>query len=151
VENTVQRRDLLAEHGLAFWIERDDRRILFDTGQGLTLQHNAATLGIDLSSVDAIIVSHGHYDHTGGLVKALPAFGRADVYAHISAFRDRFIRSDSGQVRPVGSPIESLGWLNSRVGQVLPTRSGPVRLGGGVNLTGEIPRRNDFEDAGGNF
>lgn len=151
VENTANRQGLLAEHGLAFWIEHDGRRILFDTGQGLALQHNASVLGIDLSSVDDIALSHGHYDHTGGLAANLQSCSRATVYAHLSAFRERFVRDPDGQARPVGSQIESRDWLSSRVGQAVPTRGGPVNLGGGVWLTGEVPRRNDFEDAGGAF
>ncbi|NLE58833.1 MAG: MBL fold metallo-hydrolase [Planctomycetes bacterium] len=151
VENTANRLNLLAEHGLAFWIERDGRRILFDTGQGLALQHNAAALGIDLSTVDDIALSHGHYDHTGGLAVALPNFSRARVYAHLSAFRTRFVKDPDGKARAVGSQIESRDWLSSRVGQSIATRGGPVNLGGGVWLTGEIPRENDYEDTGGAF
>lgn len=151
VENTANRQGLLAEHGLAFWIERDRRRILFDTGQGLALQHNAAALGIDLAGADEIALSHGHYDHTGGLAAALARFGRARVYAHLTAFRARFVKDHDGRVRSVGSPIESRDWLSSRVGQAIATRSGPVSMGDGVWLSGEVPRRNDFEDTGGAF
>ncbi|MGQ9650084.1 MAG: MBL fold metallo-hydrolase [Phycisphaerae bacterium] len=151
VENTANRRGLLGEHGLAFWIERDGRRVLFDTGQGLALQQNAGVLGIDLSAVDEIALSHGHYDHTGGLAATLPNFRRAKVYAHLAAFRARFVKDHDGQVRPVGAPVESREWLSARVGQTLATRGGPVALGDGIWLTGEIPRRNDFEDTGGAF
>lgn len=151
VENTANRLNLLAEHGLAFWIERDGRRILFDTGQGLAMQHNAAVLGIDLSAVDEIALSHGHYDHTGGLAAALSNFRQAKVYAHLAAFRTRFVKDHDGQVRPVGAPVESRDWLSSRVGQMIATRGGPVGLGGGIWLTGEIPRRNEYEDTGGAF
>jgi len=80
VENTVHRRDLLGEHGLAFWIETDGRRILFDTGQGMALAHNANALGLDLSTVDTVVLSHGHYDHTGGLHAELGRFHGATIY-----------------------------------------------------------------------
>ncbi len=151
VENTANRGGLLAEHGLAFWIERAGRRILFDTGQGMALAHNADKLGIDLSAVNDVVLSHGHYDHTGGLLAALPDFSRATVYAHGTAFRDRFVRQPRTGARPVRSPIESFDWLKSRVRRAVPTQSRPVELSEGVWLTGQIPRRNDFEDAGGAF
>lgn len=151
VENTANRGGLLAEHGLAFWVEAGGRRVLFDTGQGMALAHNAARLGIDLSTVDDVVLSHGHYDHTGGLLAVLPAFSRATVYAHLAAFRDRFVKQSPMGPRSVRSPIESFDWLRSRVGRVVPTRANPVELSEGVWLTGQIPRRNDFEDPGGAF
>ncbi len=70
-ENTVRQRNLLAEHGLSFWIELGNKKILFDTGQGKVLIANAEELGIQLELADAVILSHGHYDHTGGLGKVL--------------------------------------------------------------------------------
>jgi 7,8-dihydropterin-6-yl-methyl-4-(beta-D-ribofuranosyl)aminobenzene 5'-phosphate synthase len=151
VENTANQAGLLAEHGLAFWIERGGRHILFDTGQGMVLAHNADKLGIGLSTVDDVVLSHGHYDHTGGLLAALPNFSRATVYTHLTAFRDRFVRHPQTVARPVRSPIESLDWLKSHVGQVIATRTHPVELAEGVWLTGQIPRQTDFEDAGGAF
>ena len=71
VENTVAQgsRSLLAEHGLSLYIEAGDRKILFDTGQNLALSNNARVLGIPLDKIDAAVLSHGHYDHTGGLQK----------------------------------------------------------------------------------
>ena len=64
VENTASGMGLLAEHGLSFWIEYADKRILFDTGQSDILIQNAKVLGINLAEADAIILSHDHYDHT---------------------------------------------------------------------------------------
>jgi len=67
VDNTAARADLNSEHGLSLWIEYKEKRILFDTGQSSILTQNAKKLGIDLIRTDAIVISHGHYDHTGGL------------------------------------------------------------------------------------
>ena len=67
VNNTVRARGLLAEHGLSFLIEAGRARILFDTGQGRVLLANANELGARLDSLDGVVLSHGHYDHTGGL------------------------------------------------------------------------------------
>jgi len=151
VDNTVNRRGLLAEHGLAFWLEWGGRRILFDTGQGMALAHNAKRLGIDLSSVNDVVLSHGHYDHSGGLLAALPEFKAAAVYADREAFCDRFVRDPQTGVRSVRSPIKSFEWLTPRVGRVVRTGEGPVDLGDGIRLTGRISRQNGFEDAGGAF
>ena len=67
VENSVHGRDLQAEHGLAFHVRTDHGQLLFDTGQTDLLLRNAAVLGLHLDAVQAIALSHGHYDHTGGL------------------------------------------------------------------------------------
>lgn len=149
-ENTAGRRDVLAEHGLALWIETDGRHILFDTGQGLALAHNADLLGVDLHEADTIALSHGHYDHTGGLYAEIEKFRRASVYAHLTAFRPRFSRAQDGRVSQVGSPVPSLDWLQARVEKVYRVRS-PSEIAPGVWMTGEIPRRTAFEDTGGAF
>lgn len=72
VDNRADRIGLLAEHGLALFVEADDSRILFDTGQGTALCPNAEELGVPLGKLDAIVLSHGHFDHTGALSAAIP-------------------------------------------------------------------------------
>ncbi len=71
VENIAGGRGLLAEHGFSFWVELGHKRVLFDAGQGKVLCGNARRLGVRLELADAIILSHGHYDHTAGLGDAL--------------------------------------------------------------------------------
>jgi len=71
VDNYVRQRGLLAEHGWACWVETPTCRLLFDTGQGPALQPNARELGIPLETANAIVLSHGHYDHTGALGEML--------------------------------------------------------------------------------
>ena len=85
VENTASGVSLLAEHGLSFWIEYANKRILFDTGQSNILVKNAKALGIDLAETDAIVLSHGHYDHTGGLAAVLNIAEKAKIYLHPGA------------------------------------------------------------------
>lgn len=67
VENTAgEHHALVSEHGISFLVEKDDRKILFDTGQSDAFLYNAMQLNIDMSKIDTVVLSHGHYDHSGG-------------------------------------------------------------------------------------
>lgn len=86
VENTACREDLTAEHGLSLYVETNGQRLLFDAGQSAAFAGNAAALGIDLSRVDLAVLSHGHYDHGGGLGAFLECNDRAPVWMNPHAF-----------------------------------------------------------------
>lgn len=86
LENTTKREDMRVEHGLSLYIETEDHRILFDMGQTDFFYENAKILGIDLSKVDLAILSHGHYDHGGGLRKFLEINSHSPIYIHKDAF-----------------------------------------------------------------
>jgi 7,8-dihydropterin-6-yl-methyl-4-(beta-D-ribofuranosyl)aminobenzene 5'-phosphate synthase len=148
VDDQVHDGGLLAEHGLAFWIELRGRRLLFDTGQGMVITHNAARLSIPLHRVDGVALSHGHYDHTGGLGQVMEASPRTEVYAHPAALGRKY--AGDGTVREAGMPPavrEKL--LEHREALTLVER--PLELDGGLFLTGEIPRRTGYETTGGSF
>ena len=68
VENTCGHEDCIAEHGLSLYVETEKHKLLLDTGQTDAVVKNAEVLGIDLSTVDTVILSHGHYDHSGGIL-----------------------------------------------------------------------------------
>lgn len=72
--------DLAGEHGLSLLIETDNSKLLFDTGASDLFARNAKTLGINLETVDALVLSHGHYDHGGGLAAFLSTNRHAKVY-----------------------------------------------------------------------
>ncbi len=149
VENTAGGRGLLGEHGLSFWIEWGHKRILFDTGAGHVLSPNASRLGVTLESADAIALSHGHYDHTGGLAGLLRSGWRPRVYAHPAAFSPKFSRGRNGAVREIGMPILNEPAVRERAELIHCT--GPTEIGDGLHLSGPVPRRTDFEDTGGSF
>ena len=150
-ENTARGLGVLGEHGLAWWIDTGTHRVLFDTGQGLVLAHNARRLGADLASAHAIALSHGHIDHVGGLELALAAAPAATLYLHPRAIEPKFTGSDG---KPLGRCI-STKFVETeafRTGgrRVVASRE-PQEVAPGVWTTGEVPRANDFEDVGGPF
>ena len=150
VDNSVQRRGLLAEHGLAFWIEMRGRFLLFDTGQGMVLSGNADKLDVPLTRAEAVVLSHGHYDHTGGVDTLLKAAPHASVYVHPAALLPKYVRADDGSSREVGIPQPARVAISRRTDQFVET-SRPTEICDGLFVTGEIPRETDYEDTGGEF
>lgn len=94
IENTTGRADLACEHGLSLYIEIGSLRILFDAGQSPAFADNAEKLGVDLSKVDFAVLSHGHYDHSGGLQRFLELNLTAPIYLHRDAFQPHFNAAD---------------------------------------------------------
>lgn len=101
IENLVYATGLTAEHGLAIYIDTGKRKVLFDTGQSAAFLLNAKQLGIDLSAVDALVLSHGHYDHTGGLSAFLAQNRKARIYLKSGLFARKYHRYD----RFIGTPL----------------------------------------------
>ncbi len=89
-ENTTSDPRLGTEHGLSLYIEACGKKILFDTGQGDLFAENAAVLGVDLAAVDLAVISHGHYDHGGGIARFLKENRKAPVYVSSYAFERHF-------------------------------------------------------------
>lgn len=148
VDNTTVRGDLLAEHGLSLWVEADDHRLLLDTGEGVALPHNVEQLGLPLERADAVVLSHGHYDHTGGLPFVLERAPSVRVFLHPAAAGARFSRCEVPPHKAIGMPSEAAAVVSG--GRVTRTEL-PTEVVPGVWATGEVPRRTDFEDTGGPF
>ena len=140
----------LAEHGFALWIERGDRRYLLDTGQGTALAENVRALGVDLGRADALVLSHGHYDHTGAVPMVLGAAPHVHVYCHSGVTEPRYSIRD-GQARDIRMPMFSMRALATLPIERMHWNGGSQLIGDRIGLSGSIPRWTDFEDAGGPF
>ena len=90
MENTSCREDLCFEHGLSLYIETENHQILFDAGQSAAFAVNGEMLGVDLKTVEFAVLSHGHYDHSGGLQKFLEINKTAPVYVSCHAFEPHY-------------------------------------------------------------
>lgn len=141
---------LKSEHGLAFWVDTGHFCFLFDTGQGTAIAENAGRLGVPFEKLHAVVISHGHYDHTGGLREVLTAKSDVPVYLHPDAFCERYGVRDEAAAHSIGMPLPVVSELKQEGRRLIWTRT-PVEIFRGVRVTGAIPRRTGFEDTGGHF
>jgi len=144
VDNAVQRSSpFWGEHGLAFLIETEAGRVLFDTGQsGTVLLHNLEVMGVDPATIDALALSHAHYDHTGGLPALLEHIRPGiPLYANADLLRERFSRWE-GEPQSMGLSLtreELAARLTLRLSET------PQEILPGVWTTGEITSRPEPE------
>jgi 7,8-dihydropterin-6-yl-methyl-4-(beta-D-ribofuranosyl)aminobenzene 5'-phosphate synthase len=143
-------RGLTAEHGFALWLQHDGRTIMFDTGNKEALLPNAQALGLDLSRVSELVVSHGHYDHTGGIDVILEQSRDVEVYLHQAAFEPRYV-GKNGSTEPVRMPGRSTQALGHLKDEAVHWMTRGMQLSKNIGITGPIPRINSFEDTGGAF
>ena len=141
---------LVTEHGLSLHIRTAGQTVLFDTGQSDACTNNSRALGLDLSQLDAIVLSHGHYDHTGGLCSVLGLARRAELYCHPAAVSPRYAVRDH-QPKPLHMPRPSMAALDRLPEERLHWVQQSLRLAGTIGLSGPIPRQTVYEDTGGPF
>lgn len=147
VENHSGHGRFREEHGLSLWIECPGGTILFDTGQTPAFAENAAQLGLSLKDVDAAVLSHGHYDHTGGLQAFLDANDQASMYLHPEAFITRY-NGEAGVPRGEAIGIRWNEALKTRfLSRGILNRT-PCMLLPGVWVSGEVPRLANGPDHG---
>jgi len=137
-------KGFISEWGLSLFIEAGGRRILFDTGASNLFLKNARRAGIDLCHLDAIVLSHGHMDHTGGLMAVLEMSGPVKVIAHPAAFTIKAVRRP-GETAPryIGMPFA--GYELKATGAEFILSTGPADIAPGMTVSGEIPRVTPYE------
>jgi 7,8-dihydropterin-6-yl-methyl-4-(beta-D-ribofuranosyl)aminobenzene 5'-phosphate synthase len=149
--NSSDKPHLKAEHGLSYFIKAkiDDSEVTVMMDTGTTpeaLLHNVDAMGINLQNVDMIVLSHGHYDHTGGLVAALKQMKkRVLVIAHPTVFGPKL--KIAPYLKFIGAPcsaseVEYAGGIPLLAAE-------PVKIADGIITTGEVPRRTTFEKVRG--
>ena len=158
-ENTAKSLWLMGEWGWSILVEAEDERILFDTGLRLSATHNAEMMGIDLTTIDRIALSHGHVDHTGGLRDILERMGSevgrsnfldrheriVDIICHPDAWGQKFIRYEGETDYGFrGIPFRKEE-LESRQGARFIESREPFWLTEDIAWSGEVPMTNDFE------
>jgi len=149
-ENTAGLGNFLGEWGLSILVETEGLHLLLDAGQSISTVYNADILGIDLSQTDKIILSHGHYDHTGGLRQVLRKIKRAtEIIAHPDIWVAKYARRKGQTEKYIGIPyqrqeLESLG-ANFN----LSTK--PTKISANITTTGEIPMVTEFEEIESNL
>ncbi len=128
----------LAEPGVAYLLEEGEAKILFDTGYSDVYVRNAEKLGIALEDLTALVISHGHNDHTGGLVHLPPQGRKLPLYGHPLIFERKLYHGDE-----IGAP-----YTEAEAGEIFDLRlsAEPVQLTEHLWFLGEIPRTNDFEN-----
>lgn len=136
---------LIGEHGFSAYVEREGKGYLFDTGQNGICVDNAQTLGIDLKRLDRIMLSHGHYDHVGGLVKVLKTIGKeTEVVCHPAIFDKKYAVAQA-----FGKKFIGMQWNKSYLEDTLNARftfkEGVYEVGPGLWLTGQVPFTNEYE------
>ena len=150
VENTAGIPFTIGEWGQSLLVEADDQKILFDTGPSALITKNAAALGVDIGSVGRIVLSHGHYDHTGGLKEVLTKIRESgqhpdgiEIIAHPDIFTPKHFYIKGFVEKYIGIPFprEELEALGARFN----LSEAPVRLSENMLTTGEVEIIVDFE------
>ena len=160
VEDTVHAARMRAEHGLSLYIEAGGCRILFDTGASALFLGNAKNLGLHLNELDALVLSHNHYDHTGGVEFLIDLYSDVPaIFAHPKAFGQSYgkcaaggsPKADQPTSRTIGFPYPlGLAGLQRR-GVELTMNREPLEIRPGIWLSGEVPRNCPFEEVDGGY
>ena len=131
-----------AEHGLSFLIEADGKKILFDTGQSAeVIAHNLDRIKVDLNDLKYVVLSHGHYDHTGGLKEIARRTDDVSVFAHPDIFEEKYVKRDEEYIS-IGVPFRKHELKDSYKFHFNKNGS---ELFEDVRTTGQIPRTTEFE------
>jgi 7,8-dihydropterin-6-yl-methyl-4-(beta-D-ribofuranosyl)aminobenzene 5'-phosphate synthase len=142
-ENTAN-MGYMAEWGLSLYIEVEGLKILLDTGLSVSALHNAQLMGIDFNSVDFIVISHGHVDHTGGLRNILKCTRKdIKVIAHPDIFTAKYASREDGSTEYIGIPYYREELENK--GAVFNLTTEPFYITDSIVTTGEVPMTTQYE------
>ncbi len=141
-ENRVANRKLIAEQGLSIFVETPSGNVLFDTGQTDAFIENARNLGIDLNSVQTVVLSHGHYDHTGGLPALVKMREKTDIVCHPALVHKKYRVYPAGRLE-IGVPWEKNAL--AKEGAHFHFYTHPHQILPDVWVSGEIPRLTPYE------
>ena len=148
VDNRVAFGPLLGEHGLSLWLEHEGLNILYDTSPGRALMPNLGQLGLDPKVLDAVVLSHGHFDHTGGLPDVLSARSEPlPVWCHPAVFNPHVHQLDNGTLMNIGPPLGPQS-AYEKLGAHFHMVTEPVSPWPGITLLAPIPRVTEFEGFG---
>ena len=141
-ENTAN-YGFCGEWGLSIMVEAEGKKVLLDAGLSFSVAYNAEQMGLDLSDIDSIVLSHGHADHTGGLLEVLNRAGPKEIIAHPDIWAKKYARRGDEEERYIGIPF-TREELEASGASFLLSRE-PVRLSENIMTTGEITMINDYE------
>jgi len=147
-ENTAN-YGVLGEWGLSILIEADGNKILMYTGMGISTVYNADHMGIDLTGISTIILSHGHADHTGGLLDVLKKIKGATVIAHSDIWTPKYVQRSKDDFHYIGMPFTRKE-LESHGARFIFSDK-PVSIAEHITTTGEIEMLTDYEQIDGNM
>jgi len=143
-ENTASEEGIVAEWGLSIFVEAGGHKILFDTGLSFSAAYNAPILGIELSQVEKIVFSHGHSDHTGGLLHILRMVrGEVEVIAHPDIWTAKYSRYPESKEEYAGVPFPKEA--AQTLGALFNLTRKPVWISENIVASGEIPMITEYE------
>jgi len=144
-DNSTLYEEFISEFGFSSYMETDDKKILFDLGETDCFLKNASNMGIDLTDLDYVVLSHGHHDHTNGLeylIKLyndnnIPVENRPKLLAHPEAFLNRYVDEDK-----IGC---KLSFKELAKNFQIVKSSDVFQISNNLMFLGEVPRENNFE------
>ncbi len=137
VDNYTTKKDFIAEHGFSALVETGEQNILFDTGQGRALLHNLKIKNIDPKNIEIIVLSHGHYDHTGGIKNFSKKNNQFELFVHPAALYPKY--------QIIKEVKKSIGMKTNLSGFNTKFYVDPVEISPGIIYSGEIPKTNKWE------
>jgi len=148
VENSTPAPGFQGEYGFAALVAVDEKKILFDTGSADALLKNAAMGGIDLAQINDLVISHGHFDHTGAIIPFLQTGKNKRIYGHSKIFVPRYVVREEFK-KEIGISFKQQEITSNGAEFIITDEFTEIHPG--VFVTGDIPRISDYEDVGGSF